>query len=183
MKTCYIAAPFIYDMEGALRHDVRSLALGDAALLRRPQTPAATVEFCGETYRYIGPFWEEETDDGVFTDCDSACLVRREKALIDQTDRFVAVFDGTFAPGTAAELVYAATIGKDVAIIYLAGEQAESDFPSMCWYPIVMAQTIQPRTRLLPANSFGEIAAFFHAHTDADYRALLCASNRIKRIG
>ena len=179
MRTCYIAAPFIYDAEGTLRHDIRSLALGDEALLQRPQTPAATVKFCGETYRYIGPFWEEETDDGVFTDCDSASLVRREKALIDRTELFIAVFDGSFAPGTAAELIYAATIGKDIAIAYLVGEQAESDFPSMCWYPIVLAQTINAQARLLPAHSVGDIAAFFHVHTDEDYRALLHNSNRI----
>lgn len=183
MRTCYIAAPFLYDAAGTLHHDIRSLALGGEQFLLRPQKPEACIRFCGETFRYIGPFWYEETADGVFTDCDSASLVRREKALIDEADFLIVIFDGSFAPGTAAELVYAATTGKEIAVVYVRGEAAESDVPSTCWYPIVLAQTVCARVRVLSVESVGALPGLFGKEIDADFDALLRASNAHKCIG
>lgn len=181
MKSCYIAAPFIYGTEQSLNHDIRALALGDVRKLLYPSTDSV-IRFQNTAYRYVGPFWYEETDDGGFTDCDSSAVVKREKTLIDQADLFIAIFDGTYAPGTATELTYAATTGKEIAVFYLKGQSEESDFPSICWYPIVFAKTINPDARIIRVTDISQAAQYFGVECDVDYTALLSESCRQKKL-
>jgi len=161
MESCYIAAPFLYGEDNSLSKDIRSIALGNASFLLYPSASPAMITFCGHTYAYIGPFWFEETSDGQFTDCDSSAVVLREKHLIDQADVFIAVLDDSSAPGTITELVYAATAGKKIFVVYFRMDNTECDFPSPFWYPIVFTRIVAKQAQMIAVTTWEEVAALF----------------------
>lgn len=161
IKSCYIAAPFTSQAQGSLRGDIRAIALGDVDKLTRRSSEPCYIGFMGEKYRYIGPFWYEEGEDGCFSDCDSSLVVSAERAMIDDSDFIITFFDGAFAPGTVAELIYAACAGKEVALIYIKENTSECDVPSSCWYPITLARQISDKVRIYQVDSLAQALSMF----------------------
>ena len=138
MKKLYCGGRFEFDyrdedyLEKA-EEDYRALILDD---VNRMLWPGEFVPISDDVL-YVGPFYyemNEMADRGI---------VKIEKAQIEQcTHAFFLLEDG-ICPGTVAELIYAASLNKQITIFSIQDfMETESTLHSACWYPIIMAQEI-----------------------------------------
>jgi len=132
---------------------------------------------------YTGPFYYEETANGVFSDSDCFGVVTKELSLIEESDVLIAVFDGTLAPGTVSELIYAAGQQKEILIFYKS-VSADYDFDSLYWYPIVAAQELNLLVIATPFEDIKEVLVRFGVTPSIDYsEEQFEISCRYKQIG
>ena len=94
------------------KQDYRAILLKDVNLLLNNQ---GLVQLCDQL-AYVGPFYFES--DGML-DQD---IVNEEKRQIENCTLAFFLLDDHPCPGTIAEMVYAATLQKKMAIIYLKNE-------------------------------------------------------------
>jgi len=183
LKKAYFAAPFIYDIKGSLRYDPRALILGseERLLINKQGDRNPEFVFEGERYEYTGPFYFEETANGVFTDSDCYGVVKKELSMLDECDVLFVILDGTLAPGTVTELIYAVMKQKDIRLYYKR-ESADYDIDSFYWYPIVAAQTIGESVTITPFSDYKDLMSHFGIFESIDYDSILSESNIIKRI-
>ena len=101
---------------------------------------------------YVGPFYFE-TDGMLDRD-----IVETEMRQIEKCTAAVFLLDNRPCPGTIAEMVYAATLNKKIAVAYLKDEnETESELQSSCWYPIILCQKINGSDiSLLPYTDYLE---------------------------
>jgi len=162
LKKVYFAAPFVFDDTGSLRYDLRALILGseEKLLAKKREADNPVIGFEGEKLEYTGPFYYEEISNGVFSDSDCFGVVKKELSLIDECDILIVIFDGTPAPGTVSELIYAAMRGKEIRLFYKK-ESADYDIDSLYWYPIVTAQTLSDSVTAVPFTDLREVLINF----------------------
>lgn len=115
--------------------DYRALLLGNAHhLLNRSQTVRIS-----DSLSYIGPFYyETET----MADAD---IVQVEMRMVEACTLACFLLDDGLCPGTISEMIYAATLHKNILIVYVRHEsETESSLRSPCWYPILQCQLLCP---------------------------------------
>lgn len=92
---------------------------------------------------YIGPFYNEKAGLGILTSTECDKVVSQEKKLIELCDIFVCYFNDNISPGTIAELIYAATLGKKIIIYYKLNSSIDYELKTENWFPITLAKQIQ----------------------------------------
>lgn len=101
---------------------------------------------------YVGPFYFESES---MIDRD---IVREEMKQIEACTVAFFLLDDCNCPGTISEMVYAATLKKNMVIYYVSDEEeTESTLLSSCWYPIKMCQILNnPFVEAIPCTDPGE---------------------------
>ncbi len=113
--------------------DYRAILLKDVNRLLSSPSPVQLSDHL----TYVGPFYFE-TDGMLDRD-----IVETEMRQIEKCTAAVFLLDNRPCPGTIAEMVYAATLNKKIAVAYLKDEnETESELQSSCWYPIILCQKI-----------------------------------------
>ncbi len=111
---------------------------------------------------YVGPYYFET--DGML----DREIVETEMGEIERCTICIFLLDGAACPGTVAEMVYAAMLGKRMHVFYIRDErETESALASPCWYPMLLCRRSAPdRVRLVPCADLAEardrIAAFVY---------------------
>lgn len=129
--------------------DYRAKLLGDVNKLLYPQT---AYEVNGRV-QYIGPFYYE------CEDMKAQNVVSSECRMIRECTHAVFILDKADAPGSIAELIYAASLQKNIYIFYieLSKEmETESELHTPNWYPILMCKQLNPKTTLIACRSVTE---------------------------
>ena len=115
--------------------DYRVLLLGDADKLLKN----AGVVRLSDRFSYVGPYYFET--DGML----DREIVQTEKDQIERCTLAVFLLDGSACPGTVAEMVYAASLGKKLKILYIRDPgETESTLSSSCWYPMILCKMLDP---------------------------------------
>ena len=85
-------------------------------------------------------------------------IVEAEMHQIEKCTFAVFLLDCSSCPGTIAEMVYAASLGKRMAIVYLEEEsETESMLHSSWWYPIILCQKVnRSEIELIPYKEYNE---------------------------
>ena len=121
------------DYEKKAAEDYRALLLKDTGALLRGRSPVTL----GEYLAYIGPFYFES--DGMA----DREIVDAETEQIGKCTHAFFLLEGAACPGTVAEMVYAAALGKKVTVFYVRDErETESMLRSPCWYPMILCRRI-----------------------------------------
>lgn len=111
--------------------DYRAILMKDVSLLLKSTSPVPLSSHSS----YVGPFYFE-TDGMIDQD-----IVEAEMHQIEKCTVVVFLLDNCSCPGTIAEMVYAASLRKRMAIVYLEEEsETESILHSSWWYPIILCQ-------------------------------------------
>ena len=149
MKYLYCGGRFNFDYlkdgyEKKAAEDYRALLLGDADKLLKN----AGVVRLSDRFSYVGPYYFET--DGML----DREIVETEKDQIERCTLAVFLLDGAVCPGTVAEMVYAASLGKQLKILYIRDHgETESTLSSPCWYPMILCQMMDPsRVELIPCT-------------------------------
>ena len=153
MNFVYCGGRFDFDnrderyVEKAAR-DYRAILLKDVDRLLGIPSPIQI----SDNLTYVGPFYfetESMLDHGI---------VEAEMHQIEKCTEAVFLLDNCPCPGTVAEMVYAATLNKKMAVVYLADEnETESMLMSSCWYPITLCRKINSSDiRLIPYTDYSE---------------------------
>lgn len=147
MEYVYCGGRFHFDyLEAGFREkaalDYRAVLLRDVDLLLQNAGPVKLSE--GLTY--VGPFYFQ-TDGMLDRD-----IVAAEREQIRSCTTAVFLLDGGPCPGTIAELVCAASLGKTLRVCYLRDErETESTLASPFWYPMLLCRELHPaRVTLIP---------------------------------
>lgn len=126
--------------------DYRAKILGNVRKLLYPQDSY----IIGNNVEYIGPYYFEcedmEADNIVATECE---MLRR------CTDA-IFILDKADAPGTIAEMIFAASLGKRVYIYFVQltdDKETESRLHTANWYPVLMCRLIASEAKLIPCRS------------------------------
>lgn len=135
MERVYLGGKFHFDFlkEGykeKVSRDFRALILGSKDLLLNQM---GSVRL-SDNLEYVGPYYFE-TDSMLDKD-----IVSTEMKMIeDCTTAFFLIEDG-ICPGTVSEIIYAATLKKNIRLFYIVDEnETESYLRSPCWYPITQS--------------------------------------------
>ncbi len=153
----YCAGTFPFDfrdpdyMKNA-RKDYRSILLSKLGgnytfLEKKPYIPLSG------NVRYNGPFYFES--DGMV---DSE-IVETEMQMISDCTHIIFLLDDGCCPGTITELIFAATLKKNVEIFYIKkadDEETESTLHSPCWFPIIACQLINPNTNITACIDYSD---------------------------
>lgn len=130
----------------AASKDYRAKLLGDVRKLLYPQN----TYMIGNNVEYIGPYYfeceEMEADNIVATECE---MLRR------CTDA-IFILDEANAPGSIAELIFAASLGKRIHIYFVQltdDKETESQLHTANWYPILMSKLIAQEINVIPCRS------------------------------
>lgn len=91
---------------------------------------------------YIGPFYNEKASLRVLTSTDCDKVVSQEKSLIDMCDIFICYLGEELSPGTISEMIYAATIKKEIVIYYKKDNSVEYSLKTDSWFPITMVMQL-----------------------------------------
>ena len=108
--------------------DYRSRLLGSTDALLR----GSGVIGISKNLSYIGPYYFE-TDGMLDRD-----IVGTEMRMIENCTHAFFLLEDARCPGTVSEMVYAASLGKKITIVYVRNEEeTESTLRTSCWYPII----------------------------------------------
>ena len=149
MKYLFCGGGFCFDYleedyETKAAEDYRAMLLKDTRKLLRGR---GTIPL-GEDLSYVGPFYFES--DGMA----DREIVGAEAEQIGRCTHAFFLLDGAACPGTVAEMVYAASLGKYVSTFYIRDDrETESMLRSPCWYPMILCGLIAgDRTELIPCR-------------------------------
>ena len=153
MEYVYCGGRFDFDYrqdryEQKAAEDYRAVLLGNADKLLRN----SGILWLSDRLSYVGPYYFET--DGML----DREIVETEKGQIDSCTQTVFLLDVAPCPGTVAEMVYAASLGKKMRIVYIRDEgETESALRSPCWYPMILCQMFDPsRVELIPCATIAE---------------------------
>ncbi len=153
MEYLYCGGRFDFDymQDGYVQkaaEDYRAVLLGDVRKLLNNQGHVRL----SDRLSYAGPFYFET--DGM-KDLD---IVHTEMAQIERCTTAVFLLDGADCPGTVGEMVYAASLHKQLRVFYIQNEkETESTLRSPCWYPMLLCQQIDPvSVKLIPCTDGAE---------------------------
>ena len=138
MKYLFCGGGFCFDYlekdyEKKAAGDYRALLLKDTGTLLRGHGPVPLEEGLA----YIGPFYFES--DGMA----DREIVDAEAEQIGKCTHAFFLLEGAACPGTVAEMVYAAALGKKVSVFYIRDErETESLLRSPCWYPMILCRRL-----------------------------------------
>ncbi len=152
-KRVYCGGRFDFDYpdegyEQKAAEDYRAILLKDVGLLLRKSDSVRV----SENLEYIGPFYFE-TDGMLDRD-----IVETEMTQIQNCTLAVFLIDEHPCPGTIAEMIYAASLQKEMSIFYVQDrEETESVLLSPHWYPLILCQKINHiNIQITPCEDFSE---------------------------
>lgn len=157
----YLASRFITDKKDgklSLKRDFRSVLIGGEDKLIDANYSSFITNDTGKTiFQYIGPFYNEKASCGELTSTDCMEVVRTENKLIEKCDIFIIYLDEEVSPGSLTELVYAATLGKQIVVIFKKEDDIKYSLKSSNWYPITFAKLLQECTRVYTVRFKDEV--------------------------
>lgn len=69
-------------------------------------------------------------------------MVSQEKKLIEMCDVFICYLDDKISLGTISELVYAATLKKQIIVYYTKSNDIEYRLKTDSWFPITLVMQL-----------------------------------------
>lgn len=154
----YIGAKFNKDKDSSFKNDFRVSLIGAEEKFINYNNESYITDLDDNLkYQYLGPFYNEKASSGDLTStiCDE--VVQSERKLIENCDTFIVYLDLEFSPGSIAELTYAATLNKNILIIYKSENNIKYELKSSNWFPITMAKQLATNVKLIQINSEDEI--------------------------
>ena len=142
MKTVYVAGSF-YKSNDSLINDFRTKLLGNDDLLLN-KNENAFINLHGETAKYIGPFFYYPEEEKIFKEkglSEQETVVELERMMVENCDVFIVYFGSKSSPGSVAEMIRAASLGKDIEVYYFENENNRK-YKTEYWFPILMARDI-----------------------------------------
>ena len=153
MEYLYCGGRFDFDYlnegyEQRAAEDFRAKLLGNVQKLLRN----AGDVVLSDRLTYVGPFYFET--DGML----DREIVETEKREIERCTLALFLLDDGTCPGTVGEMVYAASLHKELHVFYLQDRgETESTLASPCWYPMRLCQACaSSRVELVPCADHRE---------------------------
>lgn len=151
LKKIYCGGTFNFDyrdknFEQLVKKDYRVSILGNYELLLRN---CESIKI-SDKVEYIGPFYFETND------MRAEDVINIEKEMIEKCTDAIFLLDSGLCPGTISELIYAATLLKNIFIFYIYlnnSEETESELHTPCWYPILLSNKININTKIYRCDS------------------------------
>ena len=149
LKRVYVAKKFdkiCRDGEIDLSYDIRDIILkeyGNKGLLDySPNCFIEMPDIGNGILHYVGPFYNEKAGLGILTSTECEKVVEQEKSLIDICDVFVCYLYEELSPGTISEIIYAATLHKEIIVYYESNSSVSYELKTDNWFPITLAKKL-----------------------------------------